>query len=188
MKKSLGILFLLFILIACGDENSIDEYANAKVIFKKSLFTASNNQFSIMLPTGWRRSESPTESDTILYSMESGPKDALGENFTYLFIGKMKFTYGTIDTEFDLSIQKIMNSTSNLRLLGKSTIKIGKRNFKTAHLAYHIDRENTQEIIEIFIPYGKNHYYIIHMFSERNEHIKGNFGILFACARSFKFK
>ena len=101
---------------------------------------------------------------------------------------KTKVIYGTIDTEFDLSIQKIMSSASNVRLLGKSTIKIGKRNLKTAHLAYHIDRENTQESILIFIPYGKNHYYTIIMFSEKNEHVKGNFGMLFACARSFKFK
>ena len=128
MKKSLGILFLLFILIACGDENSIDEYANAKVIFKKSLFTASNNQFSIMLPASWKTYEHPTESDTFLYTMNSGPKDALGDNFCYLAISKTKVIYGTIDTEFDLSIQKIMGSASNVRLLGKSTIKIGKRN------------------------------------------------------------
>ena len=76
MKKTLGILLILFALIACGEkQKSLAEYEAYQVKIARKNFTANNGECSILLPHDWNVNEDPIVSDTVLYVMETGSSD-----------------------------------------------------------------------------------------------------------------
>lgn len=187
MKKIFSIAFVLLVLFSCGkSQKSIDDYKLIKVKFAKKKFLAKNGEFSILLPKDWSRSEDTVNSDTLLYTLESGPNSLKADELSAIVIYKMNLTKGNISNEFDLNIDEYLKKISNSKLIGKSKIKIGEIEARTAQIAFTKDDKIIQEEIDIFIPINKNQYYYIGLVSNKNEKIDDNFGMMLECAQSFK--
>lgn len=185
MKKILGILLIVFVLIACGEiQNSIDNYEAYKVEFAKSEFKSNNGEFSMLLPTGWYTNEDSVESDTVLYVLETGSTDI--NDIVAMTVFKLNVIYGSIDSEFDSLVKQTTHLWSNVKLVEKSTIEIGDISAKTALFTFERDKKITQEEVDIFIPINKNQYYYMGLVSDKNENTKKNMAMMLECAKSFK--
>ena len=184
MKKTLGILIMLFVLIACGENRkSIADYESNKVKFAKSQFNSNNGEFSILLPNNWFHNEDPIDSDTVLYVLESGSKDS---NFVAIGVMKMNIISGNIETEFEHLIKQMTDRANNVKVVEKSEMKIGNKTAKTALLTYEHNGKITQEELDFFIPINDTQYYYLGGVSEKNENIENNFGMIIHCVKSFK--
>jgi hypothetical protein len=184
MKKTLNILLMLLVHIACDkSKKSIADYESNIVKFAKSEFKSNNGDFSMVLPKNWFHNEDPIDSDTILYVLESGSKDS---NFVAIGVMKMNIISGNIETEFKHLIKQMTKRANNIALVEMSEIKIGNNTAKTALLTYEYDGKITQEEIDCFIPINDTQYYYLGLLSDKNENLENNFGMMIECAKSFK--
>lgn len=184
MKKTLSILIMLFVFIACGkSQKSIADYESNKVKFAKSEFNSNNGDFSMLLPKNWFHNEDPIDSDTVLYVLESSSKDS---NFVAIGVMKMNVITGNIDKEFEHLIKQMTDRSNNVALVEMSEMKIGNKTAKTALLTYEHDGKITQEEIDFFIPISDTQYYYLGLVSDKNENIENNFGMMIECVKSFK--
>lgn len=184
MKKTLGILLMLFVLIACGEEQkSLADYEAYQVKIARKNFIANNGEYSILLPHDWKVNEDPIVSDTVLYVMETGSSDT---TLVAMGIMKMNVIYGNIDEEFDKFIKEMTNRASNVKLVEKSNLKIGNKLAQTALLTYEHEGKIIQEEIDIFVPINDTQYYNIGLVCDKNEKTQHHFGMMIGCAKTFK--
>ncbi len=184
MKKTLEILLMLFVLIACGEkQKSLANYEAYQVKIARKNFTANNGEYSILLPHDWKVNEDPIVSDTVLYVMETVSSDT---TLVAMGIMKMNVIYGNIDNEFDKLIKEMTTRASNVKLVEKSQLKIGDKVAQTALLTYDHDGKIIQEEIDIFIPINDTQYYNIGLVCDKNEKTEHHFGMMIGCARTFK--
>lgn len=184
MKNILGILIMLFVLIACGEnQKSIADYESYKVKFAKEKFYSNNGEFSILLPKNWFHNEDSIDSDTVLYTLESGSKDS---NFVAMGVMKMNIITTNIETEFEYLIKQITDRANNVTIVEKSEMKFGNKTAKTALLTYEHNEKITQEELDFFIPINDTQYYYLGGVSDKNENIENNFGMIIYCVKSFK--
>lgn len=184
MKKELGILLMLFVLIACGErQKSLADYEACQVKIARKNFTANNGEYSILLPHDWKVNEDPIVSDTVLYVMDTGSSDT---TFVAMGIMKMNVIYGNIDNEFDKLIKEMTTRTTNVKLVEKSQLKIGDIMAQTSLLTYKHEGKINQEEIDIFLPINDTQYYYIALICDKNEKTQQHFGMMIGCAKTFK--
>jgi hypothetical protein len=184
MKKTLGILLMLFVLIACGEkQKSLADYEAYKVKVARKNFNANNGEYSILLPEDWDVNEDPIVSDTLLYVMETGSSNT---SLVAMGIMKMNVIYGNIDDEFDNVIKEMTTRASNVKLVEKSHLKIGNKMAQAALLTYEFDGKIIQEEIDIFIPINDAQYYSIGLICDKNKKTEHHFGMMIDCAKTFE--
>ncbi len=184
MKKTLGILLILLVLIACGDQQmGITDYETNKVKFEKLIFNSNNGEFSMTLPKNWFYNEETIDSNKALYLLEAGSKDS---NLMAINVVKMNTISGNIDNEFDQLINQMTKRANNIKVIEKSQMKIGNKTSKIALLKYENNGKISQEEIDFFIPINDKQFYYLSLVSNYNENIENNFGMMIECAKTFK--
>lgn len=184
MKPFLTVLISFILLTACAEkQKGLAEYEHTMVKFGKRKFEASNGEFSMVLPHNWHAHEDPTNSDTLLYSLEAGSK---GRSLVAITVLKLKALSGSTATEFETLLKQSQKRASNIKLIEQSTLKVGKIQAKTALATIEHNGKITQIAIDCFIPTDQQHYYLITMVTDNNKRADLNLAMLLQCVKSFR--